>query len=173
MELTDRERLFVAQAIMKVVGEQTSTKEPGNLRSQVDEDYYEKYREDGAKSFSARIGDTKVGTYSIRESKPVPEDEYTRIEVDDPASLLPWVAKVDPELMAKYAMLKSSDFANWYFAQTGEVPAGCNAMHVHTEAQPARYSGGSLNIEPELVAQALGAQLPHAVSLMLGGGQDD
>lgn len=174
MELNERERLFVGQAFYRAAGELVSTKEPGNLRDRVDAYYKELYEQTGAKSFDAKVNDRKVGTYSVKVSKAKPASTERRFKVTDPAALLPWVADVDPEMAVEYVLQRASDFAEWSFFQTGELPDGCNVIEVGTPAMPEQYAGGVLKIDTQLVADALGARLPDAMNqLLLEGGDDD
>ena len=53
-----------------------------------------------------------------------------------------------------------------YFAETGDVPDGCEA---YTETVPEHAKGTVLRIDPQKVAEALGASLPSAVAGMLTG----
>ena len=174
MELNERERLAVAQAFYKAAGAMVSTKEPGNLREAADAYYKALYEETGAKSFDVKVRDMKVGTYSVRVSKAEPARMQRRFRVSDPAAVLLWADGFgDQELMRKYMQQSASEFAEWYFHETGELPDGCNVVEVGTPAMPEQYAGGSLRVEPQRVAEALGARLPEAMDLLLERGADE
>ena len=168
----DIERLAFAQAVYKAAAEIVSTKDPSNLRAVVDEHYKDLYEQTGAKSFEVRINVEKVGTYSVKVSKATKEDSVQRLEVKDPEELLRWLEGTD-DLMS-YIKAHAVEFAQEHFARTGEIPDGCTVTNVTIPAKPETYSGGSIRIDPQKVADALGAQLPDAMNaLMLEGGSDD
>lgn len=172
--MQDRERLFVAQALYNAVKEVVSTRDSGNLREAVDEYYHQRYDEDGSKSFECRINGTKVGTYSIRTTKAKPATSEKVFGIKDPEKLMEWFKGMDSETVAGYASDRLSDFAEWCFYRTGELPDGCNVVEVGTPAMPEQYAGGVLKIDTQLVADALGARLPDAMNqLLLEGGDDD
>ena len=173
MELSRQERLFVAQAFYRAAGELVSTKDPCNLRGEADAFYRDLYEQTGAKSFDAKVNGMKVGTYSVKVTKAKPASTERRFKVSDPAALLPWVSDVDPAIAAEYVLQRAGDFAEWYAYQTGELPDGCNFIEIGTPAMPEQYAGGSLRIDPQQVAEALGAQLLEAMQLLLEGGEDD
>ena len=170
MAMNDTERLAIMQAFYRAAGEHVSTKEPGNLRSSVDEHYRSLFEETGAKTFEMRVNDQKVGTYTVRVSQP--KTGAAKFEVNDPAELLPWVAAAPVEELAAFAAFQSSAFAEWHFYRTGEMPKGCR-MGTEQGQEGGKYMGGTLKVDPQLVAQALGAQLPEAMSLLLEGGEDE
>ena len=170
MAINDTERLAIMQAFYKAAGEHVSTKAPGNLRASVDEHYKRLFEETGAKTFEMRVNGQKVGTYTVKVSQP--KTAAARFEVVDPAELLPWVAEAPAEELAAFAAFLSDEFAEWHFCQTGEVPRGCR-MGADQGQEGGKYMGGTLKVDPQLVAKALGAQLPEAMSLLLEGGVDD
>lgn len=168
----DVERLAFAQAVFKASGEIVSTKDPSNLRAAVDKHYRDLYEQTGAKSFEVRLNDEKVGTYSVKVSKATKEDTKQRLEVKDPEALLAWLEGTDDLL--RYIKAHAVEFAQEHFLRTGEIPDGCTMSEVVIPAQEEAYAGGSIRIDPQKVAEALGAQLPDAMNaLMLEGGNDD
>ena len=101
-EIADRiAKLVVAQAVYKLSAEQVSTKEPGNLRSRVDEYYRGLFEATGAKSFEVRIGGEKVGTYGVNVTKP---ETRVRLKVTDSRALMAWCEandclRVEPDIL--------------------------------------------------------------------------
>lgn len=143
------EKLAVAQAVYKVSGEVVSTKDPDSLRSQVDEYYRGLFEQTGAKSFDLKIGDEKVGTYSIKTTK---AKEEKRLVVKDDEAFTRWCT-------ANNCIKVVNDFDKAYsmFLETGEVPDGCEYLTKIT--QEGYYNGSALRIDPYTVNKALGEAL--------------
>ena len=148
--LQGRERLYVAQALFMVMGDYVSTKGDG-LRSECDQELLAAYESDGIKSLDAKVAGKKVGTYGVTVAK---EKTTTGLRTTDLDALTEWAC--DHDLMCAEA----------YFAETGEGPDGCEA---YTETVPEHAKGTVLRIDPQKVAEALGASLPSAVAGMLTG----
>ena len=89
-DFNDVERLAVAQTFFKLAGELVDTKNPDSLRSAVDRGYKELYERTGSKSFDVMLDGQQVGTYSIRFSKPKPEETRQVFEVNDYEKLARW-----------------------------------------------------------------------------------
>lgn len=157
-EITKRiEQLAVAQAVYKLSAEQVSTKEPGNLRSRVDEYYRGLFEATGAKSFEVRIGGEKVGTYGVSVTKP---ETRVRLKVTDSRALMAWCEandclRVEPDMRRVESI----------FGETGELPDGCEVEATSTPG--GEYSGGSLRIDPEKVNAALGGA--DVLPMLMGG----
>ena len=151
------EQLAVAQAVYKLAAEMVSTKEPGNLRSEVDMHYREMFEQTGAKSFEIRIGDKKVGTYSVRVTKP---ETRVRLKVTDSRALMAWCEandclRVEPDMRRVESI----------FGETGELPDGCE---VEASSTPGgEYAKSSLRIDPEKVNNALGGA--DVLPMLMGG----
>lgn len=171
--MQDRERLFVAQAFYNAVKEIVSTKDDGNLRDAVDDYYRKRYEEDGSKSFECRINGMKVGTYSIRTTKAKPATSEKVFGIKDPEMLMEWFKGMDSETVARYASDRLSDFAEWCFYRTGEIPGGCNVVEIGTPATVEQWAGGSLRIDQGAVAEALGSRLQDATRMLLEEGAKD
>lgn len=157
-EITKRiEQLAVAQAVYKLSAEQVSTKEPGNLRAEVDAHYRELFEQTGAKSFEVRIGSEKVGTYGVCVTKP---ETRMRLKVTDSRALMAWCEandclRVEPDMRRVESI----------FGETGELPDGCEVEATSTPG--GEYSGGSLRIDPEKVNAALGGA--DVLPMLMGG----
>lgn len=150
------EQLAVAQAVYKLSAEQVSTKEPGNLRSEVDAHYREMFEQTGAKSFEIRIGDKKVGTYSVKVTKPKVQ---TVCDCYDQSAYLAWCEE--------HGFVKTvidEDAAHAHFLETGEVPDGCNVSEVETPG--GQYAGGSIRVDVPSVNRAVCGEVSIA---LLGG----
>lgn len=169
-QLTDAERLYVAQAVFKRVSEAVSTKDAGSLRSRCDEEMRRVYDETGFRSADAKLFGEKVGTYSVRLSKPVPASTETRLVVEDPEAVLAWARDEATDERAEWERETAGEFAEWCLARYGEVPDGCRAEEAVHEAEPARVTGTTLKVDPERVAEVMRERMPGAtVAGLLGG----
>lgn len=173
MGISNQERLAIFQAFYNAAGEHVSTKSPGNLRSQVDAEYRELYEQTGAKSFEQRVNGMRVGTYSVKVSKAKEAEMDVRFEVREPERLLEWVERQEHGDLVRFAKAHAAEYAQDALLRTGELADGCSTYEVGTPAMPEQYAGGSLRIDPQLVAEALGNQLPEAMNLLLEGGEDE
>ena len=169
MELNDVERLAVAQAFQKAVGELTETKREDNLRGRVDAEMKEAFYSNpmAGRSFDVKLLGEKVGTYSLTVSKPAEQRAETELEVEDAAAFRKWAEDAGFVMVDERAVFE-------HFADSGEVPGGCRAIEVVTPADPGgEVASTTLKVEPERVARVLGAQLPEATMALLEGGFDD
>lgn len=163
-ELSDVEKLAVAQAFYSAVGGLVSTK-GGTLRSAVNERFEELYGQTGAKSFDVRLLGEKVGTYSLTVSKPKPSTCEVGLAVDDMGELIGWAdahdmieVRVDMEAVA-----------DW-FRETGQLPPGCRAEQTVTPADPGgKVTRSTLKVDGEAVIAALGRRLEGAAVALLEG----
>lgn len=173
-EYSDVEKLAIMQAIYTTAADYVSTKNPDSLRSDVDYEYKKLYELTGAKSFDVKVNDSKVGTYSIRMSKPKPSEEKTTFEVDSYEELAKWVEHcVSDEALLNYVALHLKEFAQWHFESTGELPDCCSLNKTVTAEEPPSYMGGTLKIDAQAVVSAMGG-LPNAgIEALLLGGSDD
>lgn len=169
--MNEREQLFIAQALFNVIGEQVSTKEPGNLRDRVSQEYKTLYEETGAKSFDAKINGEKVGTFSLTVSKPTESKTQEDFLITDEEKFKAWedfqAAAMD------YANAHLQQIADWHFGNTGEMPEGCEIQKYELAGNP----GGEvertfLKVDEQKVAEVLGNNLPEAVYGLLGGSND-
>lgn len=172
MDKTEIERLAFAQALYSKLGEIVSTKDPDSLRAAVDEFYKDLYETTGAKSFEVSIDGQKVGTYSVRVSKPKPAETKERLLIEDYGTFSVWMEnEVNADLLQLFAKSRIDEFADWLFTETGEIPYGCFVEQTVSLAQPARYSGGTLKVDPLSVLDAMQGKLGTAVKGILGGGE--
>jgi hypothetical protein len=169
LELTDSEKLAIAQAFMNSIGKLVETKNPCNLRGRVDEQMKEMYRENpiAGRSYDVKVLGRKVGTYSLTVSKPKPKKVEKTLEVTDKNALFEWAVAegfVDIDMAA----------VTEHFKKCGEIPDGCEPLEVVTpEIVGGEITKTTLKIDPEEVARALGTQLEPMAYLLLEGGFDD
>ena len=195
--MTDLEKLTIAQALYKAIAAAVSTKDPDSLRGRADVAAIKAYEATGAKGFDLRLRGRKVGTYSVRVSKPV---HRTDLAVRDRAEFEGWCMANDmaetrecwtvrdglmlgDEERAAFDLLVRSGVirrhidvlvtditlvdARRHMAETGEVPDGCEAIVVD---EPSRPVGTTLRVDVALVADALGDGLPGALAGLLADG---
>ena len=166
------EKLAFLQALYNVIGKAVATKNPDNLRGEVDDAFKALYEATGAKSFDVKIGDEKVGTYSFTISKPTDERIDESFGVIDHGELFCW--KVDEEMAVAFARDRLKDYAAWYFDQTGEMAPGCALIETRTPGDPGgRVKSTTLRIDPAKVADAMGERLGSAVRALLEEAEDD
>lgn len=168
-EMRPIERLAVAQALYKMLGEVVSTSKAGNLRSEVDDYYKRRYVEDGTRTADVLIGGTKVGTFSI-----ISKDAGggAVVYVEDGEAFDDWAQDEDAVANACVAWMladakRREAFARYWVELTGAVPDGCEA---YADRPRTELSTRFSRLDPDKVAEALGADLPPAVVGLLGGG---
>lgn len=189
------ERLAIAQAIYKAVAAAISTKDPESLRGQVDSSILENYQRTGGKTYDMLLRGRKVGTYSIRFSKAehrttvaiVDEDAFAQwafgnglarkqvvitldVEEGMPDRLIGQKITITEDMFLKGVARQNyivSDDAIATAQRDGEIPDGCEARVIDEPAVPI---GSTLRIDPVLVAQAMGSELPSAVMGLLSEG---
>jgi len=170
--MNDIERLAVAQALLKTVTKYTSTKDPDSLRARADADMLANYERMGMKSVDLRINGEKVGTYSVKVSKPTTSTTRTRLVVDDSEDAYRWAVRSATDEFEDWCIANIDRFCQYALDEFGEVADG---THVETDtaaAQPERATGTVLKVDPPKVAHALGVQLPFAVAGLLSGGAE-
>ena len=168
-ELSAVERLAIAQAFQKAVGELTKTGVPTNLRGEVDaemERRFEVMRTMGAapKSFDIELLGRKVGTYSITTSEEKPSKVDETLVATDPDAYLKWAIE--------HGFVRVDDGAvKAHFFLSGEVPDGCEVRHVVTPAvEGGAITKTTLRIDKAKVANVLSEkQLADAGYMLLGG----
>lgn len=152
-EVSNMERLAVAQAVYKKVGKYVSTKDPDSLRSECDREFLQMFEDTGVDRTQVRVNGVKVGTYSARETKPV---ERARVVVDDPDAFLRWCVR-------EGYVVPDRDAVQQALERDGVVPEGA---HVVTETV-AGSVGTVLRVDEDKVVEALAGRLPGTVALML------
>lgn len=170
--MKEREKLFVAQAFLNAVGSMCDTKDPDSLRGRVSEEYVRMYEETGAKTFDAKLDGEKVGTFSVKVSKPTDSRERDEFVVADPDKFRRW--KDFRAVAYNFAVEHMQDVADWAFGMTGELPDGCEMRKVIVAGKPGgEVVGTTLRIDEGKVAEVMGAHLPEAAMLLLEGGKDE
>lgn len=170
MEQRSIETLAIAQALYSAAGEMVSTKDPDNLRGQADDHYKGLYAMTGAKSFDVRIGDEKVGTFSLTVSKPTESVETEEFETYSREELGAWDLG-DPAIVRAYIGYRMDEYARFYFESTGELPPGCRIIKVvHPGDAGGEVTRTALRIDRAAVESALGNRLGAATAALLEGG---
>ena len=170
-ELTDIQRLAVAQAVYKAVSGVVSTKDEDSLRSVCDRVLVDQYARTGAKSYDVALNGQKVGTYSVKVSKAKRATERTVLVVDD------WDAYLNECCNDLWSYVKdalidaSADVLEAYFDETGDVPMWAHAETRRTPAEPPVVTGTTLRVDADAVAEAMGPMLGEGVMGLLGGAE--
>ena len=138
-QLSDVERLLLAQAIYNKLGPIVGTSKGGGngLRSQMDEHYRKLWEEQDSTSFGLRFGGEKVATYSISETKPKRGKEEVVFDLVDNEAYGEWLCTEDAVLMAlNFADAHGTEFARYVLENTGEIPPGVEARTVQEPDDP-------------------------------------
>lgn len=168
VELSNTEKLAIAQAFQKAVGDMTKTGDETNLRGMVDAEMCERYRNDpmAGRRYDVRLLGKKVGTYTITVSKDKPQQVRKSLEVQDNAEFIEWAKR-------EGFMAVDMDAVINHFEKCGEVPDGCIPIEVITpEVIGGEVTRTTLKIEPEMVARVLGPQLEPIAYALLEGRND-
>lgn len=168
--MNDIERLAVAQAMYKAVAGMVSTRDPDSLRARADADMLENYERMGMKSVDLRVNGEKVGTYSVKVSKPTGAAKTSRVVVDDSEAAYRWAMTAATDEYEDWCIANIDRFCEYALSEFGEVADGAHVVTEETAAQPERATGTVLKVDPPKVAHALGVQLPYAVAGLLSGG---
>lgn len=171
--MNDIERLVIAQALLKTVTKYTSTKNPDSLRSRADADMLGNYERMGMKSVDLRINGEKVGTYSVKVSKPTTSTTRTRLVVDNSEEAYRWAVHSATDEFEDWCIANIDRFCQYALDEFGEVADGAHLETDTMAAQPERATGTVLKVDVPKVAHALGGELPVAVSGLLENGDDD
>lgn len=169
LELTNTEKLAIAQAFQKAVGDMTKTGDPTNLRGRVDAEMKERYLGDpmAGRSYDVKLLGKKVGTYSITVSKGKPSKTVNALNVLDQQEFTEWAICNGFMTVDMSAVLA-------YFNESGEVPEGCEPIQlVEPGTEGGEITRTTLKIEPESVARVLGPQLEPIAYALLEGGTDE
>lgn len=168
MELNNLQKLAVAQALLKVVKEQTDPhggkRGESNLRTEADDDLRAMYESTGVDRVRISIGGEAVGTMSARLSKPV---ERVEPEVFDSAAFVKWLRTSDGGLDTLHRLVAGMpDKVLAAATADGELPDGCRMV---ARSEPAKWTGTMLRVDAAKVASALAGELPQAVAGLLAG----
>lgn len=170
--MNDIERLVISQALLKTVTKYTSTKDPNSLRARADADMLANYERMGMKSVDLRVNGEKVGTYSVKVSKPTGAAKTSRVVVDDSEAAYRWAMTAATDEYEDWCIANIDRFCEYALSEFGEVADGAHVVTEETDAQPERATGTVLKVDPPKVAHALGVQLPYAVAGLLTGGEE-
>lgn len=171
MELTDIQRLAVAEAMGKAIKEMTNPRGGAHgaptLRTECDDALREMYEAEGVDRRRIVINGQEVGTLSARLSKP---ESGTRVVMSNRAAMLHWLRSSDDGRDALERLLadgRTRDAVVAAATADGILPDGCR---VEAYERPAAWLGTALRVDVKKVGAALGAELPSAVVGLLGGG---
>lgn len=170
--MNDIERLAVAQAMYKAVAGMVSTRDPDSLRARADADMLGNYERMGMKSVDLRVNGEKVGTYSVKVSKPTGAAKTSRVVVDDSEAAYRWAMTAAADEYEDWCIANINRFCDYALSEFGEVADGAHVETEEADAQPERATGTVLKVDPPKVAHALGAQLSFAVAGLLSGGDE-
>lgn len=165
-ELTDVEKLAVAQAFYNAVGELVNTKN-GALRMAANEFYERAYDTTGGKTYEVRLMGMKVGTYTITTSKPKPSTAKVVLDVIDEDALFDWA-----DQMGYVSWTIDREAVNDHFQESGEVPPGCKPTEVVTPGDDGgRITRTTLKVDNGAVIEALGRRIGTVATSLLEGGE--
>ena len=170
MELSDLQRLAVADAIGKAIKDVTNPRGGAHgaptLRTEADDALRADFEASGTDRRRIVINGQEVGTLSARISKP---ESGTRVVVDDEKSFVIWLKESDGGEDAIWRLIhdpKTRDAIIAAATADGELPDGCR---VEQYDKPAQWLGTTLRVSVPKVGAALGGELPSAVMGLLGG----
>lgn len=169
MELNPVEKLAILQALQNRIGDMVKTKDPDNLRGEVDAMMVDMYENNplAGKSFDVKLFGQKVGTYSLSVSKGKPQTKRMDIDVRDVVEFRQWCADMG-------FLEVNMKAVNDYVRTTGDVPEGCELLKViEPEVIGGEVTRTSLKVQPEEVARVMGKNLGEFTELLLEGGLDD
>ena len=171
MELTDIQRLAVAEAMGKAIKDMTNPRGGAHgaptLRTECDDALREMYEAEGVDRKRIVINGQEVGTLSARLSKP---ESGTRVVMYNDFDLVNWLRDTDGGFDALLRLVrdpKTHDAIIASATEDGELPDGCR---VEDYEKPSAWLGTTLRVDVKKVGAALGAELPSAFVGLLGGG---
>lgn len=172
MELTDIQRLAVAEAMGKAIKDVTNPRGGAHgaptLRTECDDALRRMYEEEGVDRRRIVINGQEVGTLSARLSKP---ESGTRVSMSDTGEFVRWLRESDGGYDALWRLVTSSKTNQAVIdaaTADGELPDGCR---VEDYERPSAWLGTTLRVSVPKVGAALGGELPSAVMGLLGGGE--
>ena len=172
-ELTDIQRLAVAEAMGKAIKDVTNPRGGAHgaptLRTECDDALRQMYEAEGVDRKRIVINGQEVGTLSARVSKP---KSGTRVVMDNDSDFVDWLRHSDGGFDALLRLVhdgKTRDAIISAATADGELPDGCR---VESYDKPAAWLGTALRVDTKKVGAALGAELPSAVAGLLGGGEE-
>ena len=173
MELTDIQRLAVAEAMGKAIKDMTNPRGGAHgaptLRTECDDALRADFEADGTDRRRIVINGQEVGTLSARLSKP---ESGTRVVMVKDFDLVDWLRHSDGGFDALLRLVRDPKTRDAVIAAAtadGELPEGCR---VESYDKPQAWLGTTLRVSVLKVGAALGGELPSAVVGLLGGGQE-
>lgn len=172
MELTDIQRLAVAEAMGKAIKDMTNPRGGAHgaptLRTECDDALRYDFEASGTDRRRISINGVEVGTLSARLSKP---ESGTRVVVDSLPRFVEWLRTADGGVGALTRLAATMpDKVVEAAVGDGELPDGCR---VEDYSRPAQWLGTTLRVDQKKVGAALGAELPSAVVGLLGSGDGE
>ena len=172
MELSDVQRLAVAEAMGKAIRDVTNPRGGAHgaptLRTECDDALRADFEASGTDRRRISINGQEVGTLSARLSKP---ESGTRVVVDKDFDFVDWLRHSDGGFDTLLRLVRDPKTRDAIIAAAtadGELPDGCR---VEDYERPAAWLGTALRVDVKKVGAALGAELPSAVVGLLGGGE--
>ena len=171
MELSDLQRLAVAEAMGKAIKDVTNPRGGAHgaptLRTECDDALRKDFEESGTDRRRIVINGTEVGTLSARLSKP---ESGTRVVMSDTGAFVRWLRESDGGYDAIWRLVTASKTNQAVIdaaTADGELPDGCR---VESYDKPQAWLGTTLRVSVPKVGAALGGELPSAVAGLLAGG---
>ena len=165
------ERLAIEQAVYNAIGADVSTRDPDNLRAEVNAYYHDLYEQTGATGFEVRINGQKIGTYGFSKVRGQKAHTERIVTVTDRAALLADESDEFNDWLSAYVTEHIDELAVQYCTETGELLDGMAVVEREHPATPDTIRpNGTLRVRPERVAAALGNALPATIAGLLEGG---
>lgn len=165
MQLTDIQKLAVFQAAMKVIGAETKTGDPSNLRGRVDNELVSEFGENGTDRRRITIGGKNVGTLTVTMTEP---KEVREVGIENYREFIKWLTETDDGIDLLWTFICSRDVTPLLkciedvLVVDGIIPDGCV---VRTHNEPSRVKGTVLRgCKPKDIADALGDSLPDIIA---------
>ena len=150
-DLTPLQQAVAYQALYGALGPVVKAGGDG-LRGQVDAELKEIYERTGAKTYKVQVDGVALGTYTVTESKAVPETSRLAFDLEDEDALADWVRE-NVDVVIDYILTDVEDLAAWLAHHDGEVPDGVAVREVTIPAQPASYKGGQIRVDKSFQAE--------------------
>ena len=161
------ERLAVAQALYKELGEIVSTKTSYSLRGMCDADLRADFEEDGTDRRRITINGVEVDKLSVKVTKPG-KPKAVQVDIAESAMWLREQLDERPDWLLGWIGARADDIAQACLDATGEVPDG---YEVRRDAG-GEFAGTTLTgCTVEKVQQATGVLLQSEVLALLEGGE--
>ena len=177
MELTNTQQAMCYQALYNALGPVVKANGDG-LRGDVDREMRQLYEQTGAKSFKIRADGVELGTYSIAESKAVPEHDEVDYDLDDRDLLREWLVGDGADMVFDFIVEHGTAFCEFCMLD-GVLPDGVSARVTTMPAKPASYKGGTIRVDKAFQAEVQRrmveglAALVAPASALLGSGADE